>query len=120
MTQDDKKFPIENIPPEETETEKPAEGQKETIEIKPEENKSIEENTILPEASPVPKKEEALKPKRKRRSKPKRVIMESPKKWENKWVEADGEKVLFVPSGFEIMTKNGWRPIMTRADKIQK
>lgn len=120
MNQDDKGLFIENIPPKETEVKKPVEGQKETTEIKPEEKKPIAEKTILPETPPIPKKEEVLKPKRKRRPKPKRVIMESPKKWENKWLKIGGKMVLFEPSGFEIMTKKGWRPLMMRADKIQK
>ena len=60
------------------------------------------------------------KPKRRPRPKPQPQIAEPPTKWKEKWIDVDGEKVLFVPSGFEIMTKDGWRPVMMRADKIQK
>ena len=86
------------------------------------------EEKVVPPAEAMPSSKEiaevksAIKRKSKRRPKPKPqpYIPEEPKKWEDKWVNVDGEKVLFIPSGFEIMTKNGWRPIMTRADKIQK
>ena len=104
--------------------------EKEILEIKPqEETKGVppEEKVIPPAETMPPSKEIAeikpaikRKPKRRPKTKPQPHIPEVAKKWEDKWVEVDGKKVLFVPSGFEIMTKNGWRPIMTRADKIQK
>lgn len=39
--------------------------------------------------------------------------------YKNKIVMIDGEKVSMIPSGFEIMTRSGWKPIMMRADKIK-
>ena len=104
--------------------------EKETVQIKPQEEKKdvpLEEKPISPAEVILSPKEIAKvepkikrKPKRKPKPNPQLQIPETPKKWEDKWVNVNGEKVLFVPSGFEIMTKNGWRPIMTRADKIQK
>ena len=104
--------------------------EKEILEIKPlEETKGVppEEKVVPPAEAMPPSKEIAevkpkikRKPKRKPKLKSQPPISEVTKKWEEKWVNVDGKKVLFVPSGFEIMTKNGWRPIMTRADKIQK
>jgi ribosomal protein L23 len=38
----------------------------------------------------------------------------------DKVVIMDGQEVLMIPSGFEIMTRSGWKPIMMRADKINK
>ena len=104
--------------------------EKETVQIKPQEEKKyvpLEEKPISPAEVISPSKEIVevkpkikRKPKRKPKPKSQSPISEITKKWEEKWVNVDGKKVLFVPSGFEIMTKNGWRPIMTRADKIQK
>jgi hypothetical protein len=104
--------------------------EKEIVQIKPQEEKKdvpLEEKPVPPaEVIPPPKEIAEVKPKIKRKPKrrpkpkPQSHVPEVAKKWEDKWVEVDGKKVLFVPSGFEIMTKNGWRPIMTRADKIQK
>ena len=104
--------------------------EKEIVQIKPQEEKKevpLEEKPISPAEVITPSKEIAetkpkikRKPKHRPKPKPQPQIPEAPKKWEDKWVNVNGEKVLFVPSGFEIMTKNGWRPIMTRADKIQK
>ena len=104
--------------------------EKEKAEIKPPEETTgapLEEKTVPP-AEAMPHLEEIAeakpkikrKPNRKPRPKYQSQISEPLKKWEEKWVEVDGEKVLFVPSGFEIMTKNGWRPLMMRADKIIK
>ena len=102
----------------------------EIAEVRPQEGTKgapLEEKAIPSTKAMPPSKEMAeVKPKIKR--KPKREpqpesqspIMEAAKKWEDKWVDVDGEKVLFVPSGFEIMTKDGWRPVMMRADKITK
>ncbi len=135
MGQNVKELAVANIPPKEADAKKPIEEQKELLEkeiaeIRPEkekENLSPKEKTVLPvEVAPLPEEIEEIKPKIRRKSKPKRKlkpksqIPEMTRKWEEKWVNVDGKKVLFVPSGFEIMTKNGWRPIMTRADKIQK
>ena len=104
--------------------------EKEKAEIKPPEETlgaPLEEKTVPPAEVMPPSEEIAearpkIKRKPNRRPKPKyqSQVSEPPKKWEEKWVEVDGEKVLFVPSGFEIMTKNGWRPLMMRADKIKK
>lgn len=104
--------------------------EKETVQIKPPEEKRdvpLEEKPVPPTEVISPPKEIAetkpkikRKPKRRPKPKPQLQIPEAPKKWEDKWVNVNGEKVLFVPSGFEIMTKNGLRLIMTRADKIQK
>lgn len=104
--------------------------EKEIVQIKPQEEKKdvpFEEKPVPPaEVIPPPKEIAETKPKikrkPKRRSKPKPQLQvpEAPKKWEDKWVKVGGKMVLFVPSGFEIMTKNGWRPIMVRADKIEK
>jgi len=128
-------IPSQEILPKETDSKKPVEEQKtpleeEIIETKPrEETKGtpLEEKSAPPIETMPPSKEIAetkptIKRKSKRRPKPKPrpQIPEAPKKWEEKWVEVDGKKVLFVPSGFEIMTKNGWRPIMERADKYTK
>jgi len=125
INNDDKELPPEK------KTQGPEEPlKKEILEIKPQEETkgvSLEEKVVPPAEAMPPSKEiaevkPAIKRKPKRRPKPKSQphIPEVAKKWEDKWVNVDGEKVLFVPSGFEIMTKNGWRPIMTRADKIQK
>ena len=117
--------------PQEKKAQEPAEPlEKEIVEIKPQEETAgtpLEEKTVPP-AEAMPHLEEIAevkpkikrKPNRKPRPKYQSQISEPPKKWEEKWVEVDGEKVLFVPSGFEIMTKNGWRPLMMRADKIKK
>ena len=104
--------------------------EKEIVQIKPQEEKKdvpLEEKPVPPAEVISPSKEIAetkpkIKRKPKRRPKPKLQphVPEVAKKWEDKWVDVDGKKVLFVPSGFEIMTKNGWRPLMMRADKIQK
>lgn len=104
--------------------------EKEIVEVKPQEETTgapLEEKAVPPvEAIPTSKEIAEVKPKIKRKPnrkpKPKyqSQVSAPPKKWEEKWVEVDGEKVLFVPSGFEIMTKNGWRPLMMRADKIKK
>ena len=102
--------------------------EKEIVEVKPQEETKgvpLEEKVVPPAEAMLPSKEIAetqpkIKRKRKPKPKPQPHIPEVAKKWEDKWVNVDGKKVLFVPSGFEIMTKNGWRPIMTRADKIQK
>ena len=106
--------------------------EKEIVEVKPQEETKgvpLEEKVVPPAEAMLPSKEIAeTQPKIKRKPRPKRrpklksqpPISEVTKKWEEKWVNVDGKKVLFVPSGFEIMTKNGWRPIMERADKIKK
>jgi len=103
--------------------------EKEIVEIKPpEETKGTPlKEAVSPAEAMHPSEEIAdakpkIKRKPNRRPKPKyqSQISAPLKKWEEKWVEVDGEKVLFVPSGFEIMTKNGWRPLMMRADKIKK
>ena len=106
--------------------------EKEIVEVKPQEETKgagLEEKVVPPAEAMPPSKEIAEtqpkikrkpRPNRKPKPKPQFQVPQVPKKWEEKWVNVDGEKVLFVPSGFEIMTKNGWRPIMTRADKIQK
>ena len=117
--------------PQEKKSQEPAEPlEKEIAEIKPQEETvgmPLEEKTDPPaEAMPHSEEIAEVKPKIKRKSnhkpRPKyqSQISEPLKKWEEKWVEVDGEKVLFIPSGFEIMTKNGWRPLMMRADKIKK
>ena len=128
--QDIKGLAAASILPKEADVKKPVERQEEPSEINPPgegQDVPLEENPIPPpEAMPLSKETEETKPeikrKPKRRPRPKlqSQISKSPKKWEDKWVKVDGKKVLFVPSGFEIMTKDGWRPIMERADKIQK
>jgi len=104
--------------------------EKEIVEIKPQKETKyapLEEKPVPPAEEIAPSKEIAevrpkikRKPNRKPRPKYQSQISAPLKKWEEKWVEVDGKKVLFVPSGFEIMTKDGWRPVMMRADKIQK
>ena len=104
--------------------------EKEIVEIKPQEETKgvpLEEDVVHPAVVISTSKEIAevkpqikRKPNRKPRPKYQSQVSVPLKKWEEKWVEVDGEKVLFVPSGFEIMTKNGWRPLMMRADKIKK
>ena len=118
-------IPSRVISPKETEGGEPPEEQKESkvVEISHEEKKDVPfEEKPVPPAPTSSEKIPEIKPKvkRKPKRKPKPKVSEPPKKWESKWVEVDGEKVLFVPSGFEIMTKNGWRPIMERADKYTK
>lgn len=117
--------------PQEKKAQEPVEPlEKEIVEIKPQEETTgapLEEKTVPPveviaaseeiaEVKPKIKRKPNRKPKPKYQSQ----ISAPLKKWEEKWVEVNGEKVLFVPSGFEIMTKNGWRPLMMRADKIKK
>ena len=127
VNNDDKELPPEK------KTQGPEEPKElEIVEVKPQEETKgvpLEEKVVLPAEAMPPSKEIAeTQPKIKRKPRPNRrpklksqpPISEITKKWEEKWVSVDGKKVLFVPSGFEIMTKNGWRPIMTRADKIQK
>ena len=104
--------------------------EKEIVQIKPQEEKKdvpLEEKPVPLAEVISPSKEIAevkpkikRKPNRKPRPKYQSQVSVPLKKWEEKWVEVDGEKILFVPSGFEIMTKNGWRPLMMRADKIKK
>ena len=105
--------------------------EKEIIEIKPREKTkgvSPEENVAaaakttgfsvkeIAEVKPKIKRKPNHKPRTEYRSQ----VSAPPKKWEEKWVEVDGKKVLFVPSGFEIMTKDGYKSVMMRADKIQR
>jgi len=106
--------------------------EKEIVEIKPqEETKGVPlEEKPTPPAVTMPSSKEIAeikhkirrKPRLKRKPKPKPQLQISvpSKKWEEKWAEVDGKKVLFVPSGFEIMTKDGYGPVMMRADKIQR
>jgi len=123
INNDDKELPLEK------KTQGPEEPlEKEIVEIKPRvETKGVlleEKPAPLAEAMPPSEEIAEIKPKIRRKSKLKRKpqlqILAPPKKWEEKWVEVDGKKVLFVPSGFEIMTKDGYRPVMMRADKIQR
>ena len=104
------------VPPKETDAEKTAEEQK-----------ALLEKPVSPrEAAPPSKETTEIKPEIIRKPKPRceprpmPQIPEVAEKWKEKWVEMEGKKILFVPSGFEIITKNGWRPVMTRADKIKK
>lgn len=68
------------------------------------------------ESKPESEKKPKLEPEKKlkKKSQKKKVV---PKE---KIIKIDSKSVLMVPSGFEIMTKNGWKPIMMRADKIHK
>jgi hypothetical protein len=135
LSRDIKELAATAIPSKETDVKKAAEEQKglsekEIAEIRQEEVKKdvpLEEKPVSPgEATPPSKEITEIKPRIIRKPKPRRKPKHQPpvsgmtKKWEPKWVKIDGEKVLFVPSGFEIMTKDGWRPIMERADKIEK
>ena len=125
INNDDKELPQEKKTPR---PEEPLE--KEIVEIKPQEETTdapLEEKAVPPVGAMPPSEEMTevkpkikRKPNRKPRPKYQSQVSVPLKKWEEKWVEVDGEKVLFVPSGFEIMTKNGWRPLMMRADKIKK
>ena len=106
--------------------------EKEIVEVKPPEETvgvPLEEKPAPPmEAMPRFKKiaeiksniRRKLKFKRKPEPKPQPHVPEVAKKWEDKWVDVDGKKVLFVPSSFEIMTKDGYKPVMMRADRIQR
>ena len=78
------------------------------------------EPAILKEAEPSGKsisegtKPEQKPPKKKERQKKKKTIVE----YKNKMIKIDGRNVLLIPSGFEIKTSEGWRPVMMRADKM--
>ena len=125
INNDDKELPQEKKTPG---PEEPLE--KEIVEIKPQEETKgvpLEEDVghpavVIPTSKEIAEVKPKIKRKPNRKPRPKYQSQVSVplKKWEEKWVEVDGEKVLFVPSGFEIMTKNGWRPLMMRADKIKK
>ena len=56
------------------------------------------------------------KPKKEKKQKKKNPTVVN----KDKVIKINGKNVLMVPSGFEIMTKDGWRSIMMRADKIHK
>ena len=135
MNQNIKEVTTADISPKEADVKKASEEQKgllekEIVQIKPQEEKKgglLEEKPISPAEVMSPSKEIAetkpkikRKPKRRPKPRPQPHVPEAAKKWKEKWVNVDGKKVLFVPSGFDIMTKNGWRPLMMRADKIQK
>jgi len=78
------------------------------------------EPAIFKEAEPLGKpisegaKPEQKPPKKKERQKKKKTIV----KYKNKMIKIDGRNVLLIPSGFEIKTSEGWRPVMMRADKM--
>ena len=78
------------------------------LEPKPEEPKELEKP-----------KEEVLVKKIQRKAR-KRLNKSNNQADRNKTVIIDGKEVLMIPSGFEIMTRSGWKPIMMRADKMDK
>lgn len=78
------------------------------LEPKPEEPKELEKP-----------KEEVLVKKIQRKAR-KRLNKSNNQADRNKTVIIDGQEVLMIPSGLEIMTRSGWKPIMMRADKIDK
>jgi len=67
------------------------------------------EKPILEGAGP-----EQKPPKKKARQKKKKTIVE----YKSKMIKIDGRNVLLIPSGFEIKTSEGWKPVMMWADKI--
>ncbi len=75
---------------------------------------------IKPPEEPLEK--EAVKPeqKPKKEKKQKKANVPIVYKNNNKVIKINGKNVLMVPSGFEIMTKDGWRPVMMRADRLYK
>jgi len=92
------KFPKEVKPPEEL---LPKE------EIGTEEK--VKEEKALPKKGPIFKKKTKKVRKRKKGA---------PVVHKSKMVKIDGRYVFMIPSGFEIKTSEGWRPVMMRADKI--
>ena len=73
--------------------------------------------TVPPEEAKPPEKPvkiQEIKPKKKPKKRVKKQNkFNSPK---NKIIKIDGEDILMIPSGYEIMTEEGWKPIMMRAD----
>lgn len=65
------------------------------------------------EVPEIKEKKPEQKPKKEKRQKKIDVLKE-------KFITINGKKVLMVPSGFEIKTADGWKPIMMQADKIIK
>jgi len=73
---------------------------------------------IKPPEEPLEK--EVVKPEQKPKKEKKQIKKNSFVVNTNKVIKINGQNVLMLPSGFEIMTKGGWRSVMMRADRIYK
>lgn len=83
------------------------------------------ETRAIEEPTPVVEKPRIVKEPAKRLTKPKsvtkpRAISKQPSRKEEKVVTIEGKQVVLIPSGFQIMTEEGWKPIMMRVDRVKE